>query len=347
MAGISAVASLKTGFDVRGGPVAGLPVPRRGHEAGAAVKLSDWSGAELRRRLRGPGLYLHTGPFLSCVRTAIPSAVDGIELLYADNRVSESEPFADFHIALQQPRGLRRWYRPQVIFDFDGIVPFKPLPRDQALPMLEWGLNWCIGFHAHQFLIIHAAALERDGSAVVLPGPPGSGKSTLTAYLTHNGWRLLSDELALLSLSDGRLVPLARPISLKNQSIDIIANAVPGAVISARTADTAKGTVALLKAPAESQQRIAEPARPAWIVFPRFQADAAAALAPRSKAETLIELGRNAFNYSIHGTLGFRLLSRVIDDCACYSFAYSSLQEARDVFAALTPARSAAIGIPA
>src|SRR3546814_969352 len=55
-----------------------------------------------------------------------------------------------------------------------------------------------------QFLIIHAAALEKSGRAAILPGAPGSGKSTLTAYLVHNGWRLLSDELALISLQHGR-----------------------------------------------------------------------------------------------------------------------------------------------
>ena len=311
------------------------------------MKLSAWSSDDLRSRLRGPGLYLHAGPFLSHIRTTLPLAVEGIALLYADNRVCESAPFADFHIALQQPRSLRRWIHPQVIFDFDGIVPFKPLPAAQALPMLEWGLNWCISFHAHQFLIIHAAALEKNGRAVVLPGPPGAGKSTLTAYLAHNGWRLLSDELALLSLTDGRLTPLARPVSLKNQSIDIIAQAVPDAVLSARTEDTAKGTVALMKAPADSQQRIAETAPAAWIVFPRFQADAVGTLEPRSKADTLLELGRNAFNYSIHGKLGFDLLARVVDDCACFTFTYSSLQEAREAFEDLPSTRAGASGNPA
>src|SRR3546814_10587342 len=90
--------------------------------------------------------------------------------------------------------------------------------------MLEWGLNWCIGAHGHQFLIIHAAVIARNGLAAILPGAPGSGKSTLTACLVHNGWRLLSDEMALVSLQDGGLTALARPISLKNRSIDLIAD---------------------------------------------------------------------------------------------------------------------------
>lgn len=306
------------------------------------MKLSAWSKDELSQRLKGPGIFLHTGPFLSHIRTRIPAVIDGIALLYADNRASGFEEFADFHVALQRPAGLRRWYRPQVNFAFDGFFPFKPLPLDQALPMVEWGLNWCIGLHAHQFLMIHAATIERNGYAVILPGPPGSGKSTLTAFLVNNGWRLLSDELALISLSDGRVTALARPISLKNESIDIVQRVVPGATISARSEDTAKGTVALLKAPPESIERIAETAQPAWVIFPTFKKEAGARLEPRSKADTLIELGQNAFNYSIHGKSGFETLARVVDDCACFEFSYSSLTEAQEIFDALEPGKARA-----
>ena len=64
--------------------------------------------------------------------------------------------------------------------------------------MLEWGLNWCVAGHAHQYLMLHAAALERNGRAVILPGDPGAGKSTLTAALMLSGWRLLSDEITLV-----------------------------------------------------------------------------------------------------------------------------------------------------
>src|SRR3546814_12622428 len=90
------------------------------------------------RRSSDLGIDLHTGPFLSHIRTAVPAVAEGIALLYADHKVSAEEPYADFHIALQRPGSLRRWISPQVRFEYDGLLPFQPLPLGQALPMLEW-----------------------------------------------------------------------------------------------------------------------------------------------------------------------------------------------------------------
>ena len=81
--------------------------------------------------------------------------------------------------------------------------------------MLEAGLNWCIGNLAHQYLVIHSATLERGGRALLMPAPPGSGKSTLCAALITRGWRLLSDEFALVDPATGLLVPVPRPVALK------------------------------------------------------------------------------------------------------------------------------------
>lgn len=293
--------------------------------------------AGLEACIRERGIYIQTGPFVVHLQTRIERVIDGVERLYPDNPISTDRDFADFHVAMTQPMGLRRWYRPQVFFEFDGRSPFLPLPLDQALPMLEWGLNWAIANHALQYLIIHAAAIEKDGLAAILPAPPGSGKSTLCAALVHRGWRLLSDEMAILCMKTGKVIPVARPISLKNESIDVIRGYVDGATFSAPAHDTVKGTVALLKAPKESVRRAGEPATPAWVIVPKFVRGAAATLTPKSRAETFIELGQNAFNYSIHGAKGFRLLAQVMDGCDCFQFQYSRLDEAIAAFATLRP----------
>lgn len=257
--------------------------------------------------------------------------------MYKDFPLAEGAGFCDFHVTVRSPSGLRRWVRPQVIFTNDGFAPFKPLPVEHGYALLEWGLNWCISRHCHQYLTIHAGVIEMNGFAAILPAPPGSGKSTLTAALVHRGWRLLSDELALISRRDGLLIPIARPVNLKNQSIDIIRAFEPSAVIGEAARETTKGTVAHMRAPAESVARANEPARPAWVIFPKYVPGGPARLTPLAKGNAFMELAESAFNYSALGEEGFRVLADVIERCDCFNFSYSSLDDAVATFARLEP----------
>lgn len=294
--------------------------------------LGDLTTSELFRRLAGTGLGLQTGPFRIRVRSPFAHVAEALVQLYAAFPLPDSDDFADFHVALQAPHNLRRWFRPQVDFLFDGERPFKPLPKDQAYPMLEWGLNWCVSMHAHQYLIIHAAAVEKNGFAAILPAPPGSGKSTLCAGLVLAGWRLLSDELTLIDRRSGLIQALARPVSLKNQSISVIRTFAPGVFINRESRDTAKGTVAHMRPPDESVQRQHVLARPGWVIFPKWEAGVATELTPRSKAQTFIYLAQNAFNYSHLGQHGFDAGTALIRQSACYDFRYSRLEEAVQIF---------------
>jgi hypothetical protein len=226
-----------------------------------------------------------------------------------------------------------------VLFQSDGYSPFKPLPFDQAFPMFEWGLNWCVSSNADRYLMIHAAVVEKGGFAAILPAPPGSGKSTLCAALVNRGWRLLSDELALIRLGDGELIPLPRPVSLKNASIDIIRQYEPGVTISREVRDTMKGTVAHMKAPTDSVIRSNETVRAAWVIFPKYREGAATSLEVLPQSRTFMRVADNSFNYSLLGIKGFETLAGLIDKSLCYDFTYSKLDEAIETFAALTPSR--------
>jgi hypothetical protein len=295
------------------------------------MKLGDLSLSQLRQRLADNDLALRTGPFVTRIHSPMVQVADGLHRLYADFPLDAGE-FQDFHVRVGPPPGLRRWLRPQINFWYDGHSPFKPLPADHAFALLEWGLNWCVAGHAHHYLMLHAAVLEKNGRAVVLPGDPGAGKSTLTAALMLSGWRLLSDEITLVDRDDGLLVGLARPVSLKNASIEVIRRAFPDAVIGAPAYDTHKGTVAHVQPSADSVARVGEKARPAWVVFPRWREGSTARLSPHSRADAFLHTASHAFNYSLLGGLGFELNAALMDVCACYDFEYSNLDDALRVF---------------
>ncbi|MDE2229999.1 MAG: HprK-related kinase A [Alphaproteobacteria bacterium] len=283
-------------------------------------------------------LQLRLGPFTAALATGFTEVIDALGRLYPAQFRQRAGDFADFHVALVPGKGVRRYLRPQARFLIDGQDPFKPLPACQALPLVEWGLNYAIAGLAHQYLIVHAAALEKNGRVAVLPGVPGSGKSTLAAGLVHRGWRLLSDELALIRRDDGQVVPLARPINLKNASIDVLKAFAPDAVFSDPVSDTVKGTVVLMRAPEDSLARVDEVAPVGWIVFPQWRAGAPARFEPFSKAAGLIEVGHHAMNYSLHGAQGFGLLAQILEGSGCYRFAYGDLNDAASAFDALAAA---------
>jgi HprK-related kinase A len=300
------------------------------------LKVSEFSESSFVRELHDSGVWLRTGPFQTHLQTSIEFVARTVYLLYSDFLAFENAAFADFHVRIEPPSILRRWYRPQVRFYIDDVSPFQPLALDQAFALLEWSLNWCVSAHAYQYLVVHAAVIERNGHAAILAAPPGSGKSTLTAALTAREWRLLSDELALINPTDGVAIPIARPISLKNESIEVIREFLPGAVIGPEASDTAKGTVAHLKPPADSVNRANEPALPKWVIFPKFEAGVSTALTDYKKANSLLQLADSAFNYCEHGAGGFEVLSDLIERCECYRFIYSNLEEAIAVFDSLS-----------
>jgi HprK-related kinase A len=294
--------------------------------------VGDLPPGDLAYRLASAGLRLRTGPVINRIESRLGRVVQGVARHYADYPVEEAGSFADFHVRVAPPQSLRRWVKPQAIFQFDAARPFLPLPANQAFPMLEWGLNWCVSSHCHQYLIVHAAAVERNGAALVLPGPPGSGKSTLCAGLVSRGWRLLSDELTLLEFPTGNIVPLPRPVSLKNASIDVIRQFSPEATLGPPVHDTVKGSVAHMTAPAASVRRATETARPRWIALPRYERGAAPRRAALSKARAFMHLADNAFNYDVHGRRGFGLLAEVVAGSDCFEFHYGALAAAVAVF---------------
>ncbi len=279
------------------------------------------------------GIRIETGPFAFRITSSLPELAAPLRLLYAAFPAAQ-EGFIDFHLVLR-PSGLLGLVRGLAEILIDGHRAFGTFPRRTALPHTEWALNWWVYCYAHRFLIIHAAVVDRAGRAVLLSAPPGSGKSTLCAALVSRGWRLLSDELALIRPEDGCLRATARPISLKNESIEVVTRFAPGSVIGPKTKDTQKGTVAHLRAPSDSVSRIKEPSKPRWIVFPKYLAESSTQITPVPKARAFMELAINAFNDRIMGAQGFETLAGAIESCGCYELTYSDLDQAIAAVAAL------------
>ena len=235
------------------------------------MKIKDISLNLLARKASSrEGLCVDIGPFVVRLRSQEKSFLRIFSLLYQDFQLSADE-LIDFHIDMRRPSGYRRWVSAQVVFSVDGQVPFEPFPLSHAMPLFEWGLNWCIARRAHQNLMLHAGVVEKQGKAIIFPALPGSGKSTLSAALGLRDWRFLSDEFGLVSGCDGLLQPMPRPVPLKNQSIQVIQDFSSAAVLGPLFPKTRKGTVAHLQPPSTSVEQCKQVAKPAMVIFPNIR----------------------------------------------------------------------------
>jgi HprK-related kinase A len=258
-----------------------------------------------------------------------------LRTVYRSYPVDPPEGMFDVSVELRRAAGLRGWLRPQVELHCDGVRELEPFPLDTPLPLLEWGTNYALASRLYCYLLLHAGVVERDGIAILMPAMPGSGKSTLTAALSLSGYRLLSDEFGVVRLADSALLPMLRPVALKNESIDVIAQTFPDAVIGPRFPKTHKGTVAHL-APLQSHVDARHVAAvPGLVVFPRYEAGATIDLAPVSRARGFARLAVNSFNYDALGPDGFDALGAIAQRCTCWTLRYGDLREAIAAIGAL------------
>jgi len=302
--------------------------------AEARATLRELPFASLASRL-ARGLRLHIGPFVVCLAGRDAALTACLAEHYPDYPLAPDDSFVDARITLrEQGRWARLRGHPRVISLEDG-GNFARFPAEQLLAQIEWGMNWCVAMRANQYLMLHGGVVARDGGAMILPGVPGAGKSTLTAYLMHRGWRLFSDEFTLLAQDTLELRPFPRLIPLKNESIDVIGREIPEACFGPRIPNTRKGLVSHLRPGIDHLRRMHEGARPRLIVFPRYAAGAPTELSSIPSAEAFAELTNNAFNYVLLGAKGFQLVADLVDATRCYRLRYSELAEANARLTAL------------
>ena len=275
-------------------------------------------------------MLLRTGPFTVRLRCEHAPSLANLQRLYRYHPAADADALGDFSIGLLRPFGLRRWWRPQVQLHTDSTTPFEPFPLDHALPLFEWGLNWCIATQAHRFLMLHSGVVEKDGLAIIMPALPGSGKSTLSAALMLRGWRLISDEFGLIQPQDPQLLlhPLPRPIPLKNRSIEVIREFSQQAELGPVFPRTRKGDVAHLMASEHSQQNCMQTARPGWVLFPRYQSGSQTRLETLSRGWAFLKISSNSFNYKLQGARGFNAVADLVERCPAFALEYSDLDQA-------------------
>jgi HprK-related kinase A len=290
--------------------------------------VGELSPAEFERCLTDAGLGLRLGPFDVLIRARARALEGVLQSLYANYPLTEGDHARSFHVRLDDRTQWLPKPRRVVRFMVDGRAPHEDMPAYQALPVLEWGINLVVALRYHCFLMLHAGVVEKNGFALVLPAEPGSGKTTLSAALVSRGWRLLSDEFGLLRPGTTDFIPLPRLMPVKNEAIDVITRFAPQVHWGPVIENTRKGTIRHLRPSLSCIERAHQTARARWVVFPRWQRNAALTLQPVSHTEGFMQVATNAFNYEMLGHAGFTTVRSLIDSVSCHRLEYGELEEA-------------------
>lgn len=301
------------------------------------MTAGDLPAGAFAARIAAEGVVLRIPPLSVRVRSDVRAFALQLQEVYRDYAVVTDAESADVDIRILRTRGLLRWGSKEAQFIVDGTTPFDPFPAAHALPTFEWGLNWVFAQRTNMWLLLHAAAVERDGKALLLPAHPGGGKSTLAASLACRDWRLLSDEFAVVTGERGTVLPFARPPAIKNAAIDALHAFAPEASFGPVIRNTRKGTIAHMRVPLASLARGDAGATVGMIAFPEFQAGADVAVARIGPADAFMRLAYHAFNYEILGARGFRIVGELVRSCPCYALRFGDLADAHAAIVRLAP----------
>lgn len=250
---------------------------------------------------------IRVGPTAFRIGSDWAAPLDTFDRLYAGYPAPD---IPDFTVRLEAPRPWRRWLRPKVHIGGDYMLPdAAPLSLAHALLAAEMGMNLQMALGQRRFLLLHASGVEREGRALLMTGESGAGKSTLAALLGERGWRLLGDEFALIDPDSGAVHAFPRAVSLKNAAIGLFAD-MPAERLGPLLEETPKGTIRHLRPQEEAIARMAEPARPALLLFPRFGHPED--IRPVGQGEAFVRLTQASTNYVALGEAGFAALSRLV-----------------------------------
>lgn len=268
-----------------------------------------------------------TGTF-SCLdfRFSLHASAPGLRSLLADLYApfrSVAAPTVDFEVD-QRLEGGSTVYEVRA----DDAAVRTTTDPSMALAHLVWEINSAVIRASAEgpLLLLHAAAAERDGKAVLLPAPSGSGKSTLVTGLIANGLSYLTDDVVPFDPTQGSVRPYPKPISLSRWLWPLFSQlkALPFGW------NPFLGAEGYLSASSFGAD-IGIASVPRLVVVPNHSEHARTHLSPLARPEALQLVAQQSFNLARFGATGLETLSALIQGCECFRLDYSDLHAAVDL----------------
>lgn len=292
------------------------------------TSISNLDPSDITRAVKQGTFMLKLGPFLHLIKSPTRHLLSHLVDIYGDAEASlEPTDVTEIILDLKEPNIIRKYFRPQITPDPGFKIPAVPLPASMAPLGFEMGLNLSVALKTCRFVTVHAGVVEKAGRAILMSAASGGGKSTLTAALHANGYRLFSDEFALLELNTALAHPYPRPISLKQESIPIVEELLGADRISPIIGGTPKGNIAYARVDTDSVCRASETAPVKLIMFPNFQQGSQPMARRLNPAEAVMRLVAASTNYSLLGEPAYNAIVNLVKQAKAYEISYGSTEQ--------------------
>jgi len=174
-------------------------------------------------------------------------------------------------------------------------------------------------------VVAHAGCVSIAGDAILLPADPESGKTTLTCGLVRAGFAYVTDEGVAFLPGTSRIEPYTKPLSLDKGSWFLFPELEPAVPLQL---DDAVPNQWQVPPDAIRPDAVSGPCDARFIVFPKYVEGADTVLTPISRAEALVDLAKNTFEFNQHSREYLDQLAIVVEACDCYRLTVGTLDDA-------------------
>jgi HprK-related kinase A len=237
---------------------------------------------------------------------------------------NQAEPYLELSLVMAPPNrdpAIRRFH-----FVYRGGSRVgRTTHHWEVFRFLECQLDFLLADRVDQALLLHSGAVARGNTGVLLPGPSGSGKSSLSLALVQSGCRYFSDEIGVVDPDTSELLPFPKPVNIKNTSIFPDLAQRPDLWLGPDNFQTPG--VWYLHPEDLSPGSLGSQATVQYIIFPTYQSGQTSQLVPLDPGAALKELITNSINLPALGNRGFHGLASLARQARCFSLESGDLVE--------------------